>query len=75
MAKEKPKMNGRRKRIEFKKIIVIGYAYLSQGKHITTELNRLLKPGYKGINKSIDKKRWNTNLVNRRGQIRRKRSV
>lgn len=51
MAKEKPKMNGRKKRIELKKIIVIGYAYLSQGKHITTELNRLLKPGYKGINK------------------------
>lgn len=41
-----------RKKIEFKKIIVIGYAYLSQGKHIATELNRLLKPGYKGINKA-----------------------
>lgn len=25
------------------KIIVIGYAYLSQGKHITTELKTLLK--------------------------------
>lgn len=50
MAKKKTKMNG--KKIEFKKIIVIGYAYLSQGKHIATELNRLLKPGYKGINKA-----------------------
>lgn len=41
MAKKKTKMN--RKNIEFKKIIVIGYAYLSQGKHIATELKRLLK--------------------------------
>lgn len=48
--KRNQKMNGRRKRIEFKKIIVIGYAYLSQGKHITSELNRLLKPGYKRSN-------------------------
>lgn len=39
-------------KIEFEKIIVIGYAYLSQGKHITTELNRLLKPEYKGVNKA-----------------------
>lgn len=32
-----------RKKYSLKKKIVIGYAYLSQGKHITTELNRLLK--------------------------------
>lgn len=45
MAKKKTKM--KRKKIEFKKIIVIGYAYSSQGKHIATELNGLLKREHK----------------------------
>lgn len=39
-----------------KKKIVIGYAYQSQGKHIATELNRLLKPEDKGVNKAQTKK-------------------
>lgn len=40
------------KKQSLKKIIVIGYAYLSQGKHITTELNRLLKPEYKEVSQT-----------------------
>lgn len=79
--RETKKWTEKKKNRVWKKIIVIGYAYLSQGKHITTELTWLLKPGYKGVNQSIDKKkekkRWKTSLVNRRGQIRgeKKRSV
>lgn len=56
------------------KTIVIGYAYLSQGKHITSELNRLV--GNQSTTEQEIKqrqKRWNTNLVNQTGQIRKVR--
>lgn len=43
--KRNQKMNGeKKKRLSLeKKKVVIGYAYLSQGKHITTELTGFLK--------------------------------
>lgn len=45
---------------------------MSQGKHITTELNRLLKPEYKGINKASTKKMEYKFSQRKTGQIIRK---
>lgn len=53
------------------KTIVIGYAYLSQGKHITSDLNRLFKNQNTKEEIKQRQKRWNTNLVNQTGQIRK----
>lgn len=66
MAKKKSKMDRKKYTL---KIIVIGYAYLSQGKHIATELNRLLKPEYKGVNKAQTKNEIQIQS-NETGQIR-----
>lgn len=54
------------------KTIVIGYAYLSQGKHIASDLNRLF--GNQNTTEEIKQRQKRWNLVNQTGQIRKVRN-
>lgn len=51
-----------------KKTIVIGYAYLSQGKHIASDQNRLVGNQRTKEERKQRQKRWKTNSENRTNQ-------
>lgn len=72
--KEKGKKMGKiyRKKKKKGKTIVIGYAYLSQGKHIASDLNRLF--GNQNTTEEIKQRQKRWNLVNQTGQIRKVRN-